>query len=253
MSVPTQQVVTIDLIPGNAADATGPDGTVRLTRTSAGLQASVDGGAPAPIAGSGSAGRFSTLAATMVAAVGTLTDFNGNGPAIFPNGNPTALFQAADAKLPGGAVTAANAKGAAISNAVVFVDVTTVSWAVGFYGRLATSADGNLNMLGLIGDTSLYGVATYSIADATKYVIYTFKAGGPEVTEVSDVVCDDQDHFFVLAFDVEAGELTLFIDGTEAASTTTLTAMHDADVYLGLYNTVSGDAIAFLGGVGFTA
>lgn len=197
-------------------------------------------------------GRFSVLAATMVGAIPTLTDFTACGSPIFPNGNPTAAFQSADAKLPGGAVTAANAKAAAISNSVVLVNVTGVSWAVGVYGKLAVSTAGHLNLLGLYGDTSIYGAATYSTADATKYIIYTFRPGPVERTAVSTLVCDGAAHYFVLAFNVGASRLSLLIDGVERAALTDISALHNADTYVGLYNTISGDAVSFLGGVGFT-
>lgn len=205
-----------------------------------------------PGGGGGGGGGFDTLAATMAEAVPALTSFNGFGPdAVFPNGNPTANFQSVDAKQAGGAITAGNTKMATLCSAVVFNDLTGVSWAVGMYGSLAVSTDGSFNLLGLVGDTSLYGVATLSTEDATHYLLYTFKQGGGGDAEPSTVVCDGEKHYFVLAFDVDAGTLTLFIDGVEAASTTTLTQLHNADVYLGLYNDVSGDAVANLGGVGF--
>lgn len=52
MADPTIEVTAIDLITGKG-DGTGPARTIRLTRGASGLLASVDGGAPAALGGSG--------------------------------------------------------------------------------------------------------------------------------------------------------------------------------------------------------
>src|SRR5262245_35356166 len=178
----------------------------------------------------------------MVAAVPTLTDFNGFGPVLFPNGTPTANFQSVDGGLRGGSVTGANAKAAALCNAAAFNAIPSLSWAVGVRGSLALSTGGKFNILGFVGDSSLYGVATYDAVDATKYILYTFKsAGAVEKTAISTVACDGGVHNFVLGFDFASSTLKLYIDGTQRASLADLSALVASDVYVGLKNTTQGD------------
>jgi hypothetical protein len=208
---------------------------------------------PAVSSGSGATGRFGDLAADMLIAVSTLTDFIGFGPTMYPASSPAAGYTPVDGALRGGAVTAANTSAAVLCNASLFNAVPTQSWAVGIRGSLQVSTAGHQNFLGFLSLASncYYVVATYSTLSATNYILYTFKTGPVEKYTVSTLACDGNVHNFVVAFDANTATLKLRIDGTERATLADTSALLAANVYIGCYNDVQGEAKMCLGGVGY--
>lgn len=196
-------------------------------------------------------GWFTEQQELMAAQVPALTNFK-EVPIVFSaDGVPAVNFNSADAGLAGGSITSDADKAASLYPLALFKTPITLGFAFAVRGVLAASTGGNFNYIGLINSaqTRYIGVATYSVTDATHYILYA--NAGAEDSEVSTVVADSDEHNFVVTFDLTT--LKLFIDGALVASNTDLTQLSDLAVLLALTDHVAGDAIGCRLAIGYIA
>lgn len=247
MSTPTTQVVTIDLIPGNDANATGPDGVVRLTRTATGLQASVDGGAPAPVAGSGGAAvgscgawpaaQYDFIHALMPA----LTGFQYLSAGQLPQG-ATAVPSTSDGAVEGGGRTAANT-GIGWLTASVFQTVKTGQGAFAFRARFLAASAGQTNAVGIGNAAGSHDLIVGALSGVST-TNYGLAADGTASDDVDlNVPNDLAFHDFVVTFD--ATDFKVYMDGstTPVGTLAIGTLAVDEPYYLFITNTVSGETV----------
>ena len=195
-------------------------------------------------------GWLTTQVELMKAQAPALTNFKELPLNLLATSVPNASWSPADGVQIGGSITSASGKAVPISNSTVWQTPATTSWAFAVRGKLVTSTAGKVNFFGMM-DASidkLAGVATYSVGDATHYLIYTSTSPGEEV-QVSTLVCDDAIHDFVVTFD--GTSIKLYVDGTLRATETTLTQLADAAHYFAAFNTTSPEAIVLRAAIGY--
>jgi hypothetical protein len=184
----------------------------------------------------------------MASIVPTLTTFLPLKPGQIPLGQNMAAVTN-DGLAEGGAMSAPNATGRNLSNAI-FHTCNTGAWAIAIRGQLLGPTAGRAAQLGIsrADGTQLLVVETRHAVSATNYIMHVVGAGATDVVTdgsspgSSAVLADLGWHDFVFTKTPGAGTLRLHIDQVLAASTTTLTNVVDQAMYLYLLNTILNDS-----------
>ena len=144
-----------------------------------------------------------------------------------------------DGAAPGGAVANDTVGTVDLTVASLFQQPKTKSWAIAFRAAIPATTSTNFNFVGLqnAAHTHDLGVAQYHTADSgDHYLLYMYN--GAELAPASTVVADTAFHDFVVTFD--GTTVKMFIDGTLAASTATLTSITDEAMQASVFGNVAG-------------
>lgn len=157
--------------------------------------------------------------------------------------NPLASNIAAvtgDASGVGGVLLFAGGTGR-IFGVSIFQQCLTKSFGIAFRGALLGPTSGRVAQLGLsnVANSNVITVETAFAVDPTKYVLHIVGAGTTDV--VSTLVADLGYHDFMITGD--ATTVTMWVDGINVASTSTLTNISDQPMFMYAFDTTAGDTL----------